>query len=457
MRGTFANIRIRNEMLDGVEGGYTLGPDGKQAAIYDAAMAWQAQGVPLVVVAGKEYGSGSSRDWAAKGTALLGVKAVIAESFERIHRSNLVGMGVIPLEFTGGDDRKSLGLKGDETISITGLAGDLKPLSRCRRRSATPTAPRRAISCAAGSIPRSSSNTSSTAACCTTCCARSRRRPEPRRRPREGRARALPVARRIVNAQVRDGFPRARRRQAAAVMSGRRGRPPLLASRPGRSVPAGPGSAGRVAGESRTRPARPRRLGRRRAVLHPRRLSASSSGPPGGSARRRRRSSRTREPRALIVEGPYRINRNPIYTGLILMVSAMPRARRGLGAPARLVFPVDPPPPLRPPPEEAALRAKAFGAGGGGLFPARPGAGRSVSRRLDWPPPCRRAVGYGALGRSVRLPHGGLSRMRRPLARFGCGLALLLRPSSPRAARARAVAGGRRVLHQPGLLLLPAG
>jgi aconitate hydratase len=129
MRGTFANIRIRNEMLDGVEGGYTLGPDGDQVPIYDAAMAWQARGVPLVVIAGKEYGTGSSRDWAAKGTALLGVKAVIAESFERIHRSNLVGMGVIPLEFTGGDNRRSLGLKGDETVSITGLAGDLTPLA----------------------------------------------------------------------------------------------------------------------------------------------------------------------------------------------------------------------------------------------------------------------------------------------------------------------------------------
>jgi aconitate hydratase len=129
MRGTFANIRIRNEMLDGVEGGFTLDPDGNQAAIYDAAMAWQERGVPLVVIAGKEYGTGSSRDWAAKGTALLGVKAVIAESFERIHRSNLVGMGVIPFEFTGGDDRKTLGLKGDETISITGLSGDLKPLA----------------------------------------------------------------------------------------------------------------------------------------------------------------------------------------------------------------------------------------------------------------------------------------------------------------------------------------
>ncbi len=129
MRGTFANIRIKNEMLDGVEGGYTLGPDGAQTSIFDAAMAHQAAGTPLVVFGGEQYGAGSSRDWAAKGTALLGVKAVIAESFERIHRSNLVGMGVIPFEFTAGDSRKSLGLKGDETVSIAGLAGDLKPLS----------------------------------------------------------------------------------------------------------------------------------------------------------------------------------------------------------------------------------------------------------------------------------------------------------------------------------------
>jgi aconitate hydratase len=129
MRGTFANIRIKNEMLDGVEGGYTLGPDGKQTSIYDASMAWQAQGVPLVIFGGIEYGAGSSRDWAAKGTNLLGVKAVIAESFERIHRSNLIGMGVIPFEFTGGMTRKSLGLKGDEVVSITGLEGDITPLS----------------------------------------------------------------------------------------------------------------------------------------------------------------------------------------------------------------------------------------------------------------------------------------------------------------------------------------
>ncbi|MBT9244882.1 aconitate hydratase AcnA [Gemmobacter fulvus] len=129
MRGTFANIRIKNEMLDGVEGGYTKGPDGVQTSIFDASMAYQAEGTPLVIFGGIEYGAGSSRDWAAKGTALLGVKAVIAESFERIHRSNLVGMGVIPFEFTAGDTRKSLGLTGDEVVSITGLDGDLKPLS----------------------------------------------------------------------------------------------------------------------------------------------------------------------------------------------------------------------------------------------------------------------------------------------------------------------------------------
>jgi aconitate hydratase len=129
MRGTFANIRIKNEMLDGVEGGYSKGPDGSQMSIFDAAMAYVDNGTPLVIFGGAEYGAGSSRDWAAKGTALLGVKAVIAESFERIHRSNLVGMGVIPFEFTNGDTRKSLKLTGDETVSISGLAGDLVPLS----------------------------------------------------------------------------------------------------------------------------------------------------------------------------------------------------------------------------------------------------------------------------------------------------------------------------------------
>jgi aconitate hydratase len=121
MRGTFANIRVKNEMLDGVEGGFTKGPDGQQTSVYEASMAHQANGTPLVVFGGEQYGAGSSRDWAAKGTALLGVKAVIAETFERIHRSNLVGMGVIPFEFTGGDTRKTLGLTGDETVTIAGL------------------------------------------------------------------------------------------------------------------------------------------------------------------------------------------------------------------------------------------------------------------------------------------------------------------------------------------------
>lgn len=129
MRGTFANIRIKNEILDEVEGGYTKGPDGTEMSIYDAAMAHQANDTPLVIFGGAQYGAGSSRDWAAKGTALLGVKAVIAESYERIHRSNLVGMGVIPFEFMDGATRISLGLTGDETVTITGLEGELKPLS----------------------------------------------------------------------------------------------------------------------------------------------------------------------------------------------------------------------------------------------------------------------------------------------------------------------------------------
>ena len=122
MRGTFANIRIRNKMLPGVEGGMTRGPDGEVQPIYDAAMAWQQQGTPLVVLAGKEYGTGSSRDWAAKGTILLGVRAVIAESFERIHRSNLVGMGVLPLQFRDGVGANTHGLDGSETFAISGVA-----------------------------------------------------------------------------------------------------------------------------------------------------------------------------------------------------------------------------------------------------------------------------------------------------------------------------------------------
>ncbi len=129
MRGTFANIRIKNEMLDGVEGGFTKGPNGEQTTIFDASMEYQEAGIPLVIFGGIEYGAGSSRDWAAKGTNLLGVKAVIAESFERIHRSNLIGMGVIPFEFLPGENRKTLGLKGDEVVTIEGLEGEIKPLS----------------------------------------------------------------------------------------------------------------------------------------------------------------------------------------------------------------------------------------------------------------------------------------------------------------------------------------
>ena len=128
MRGTFANIRIKNEMVPGVEGGVTkYVPSGQVMPIYDAAMKYKQAGTPLVVVAGKEYGTGSSRDWAAKGTVLLGVKAVLVESFERIHRSNLVGMGVMPLIFKEGTTRKSLGLDGSETFDITGLSGGIKP------------------------------------------------------------------------------------------------------------------------------------------------------------------------------------------------------------------------------------------------------------------------------------------------------------------------------------------
>jgi aconitate hydratase len=128
MRGTFANIRIKNEVVPGVEGGFSKHlPDGKVMPMYDAAMLYAEEGVPLVVIGGKEYGSGSSRDWAAKGTRLLGIKAVIVESFERIHRSNLVGMGVLPLQFMEGTTRKTLKLTGDETFDVTGVAAGLKP------------------------------------------------------------------------------------------------------------------------------------------------------------------------------------------------------------------------------------------------------------------------------------------------------------------------------------------
>jgi aconitate hydratase len=123
IRGTFANIRLRNLLLNDVQGGFTRNflADGEQTTIYDASVAYAEAGVPLVVLAGKEYGSGSSRDWAAKGTSLLGVRAVIAESFERIHRSNLIGMGVLPLQFPQGESAESLGLTGTETYTIEGV------------------------------------------------------------------------------------------------------------------------------------------------------------------------------------------------------------------------------------------------------------------------------------------------------------------------------------------------
>ncbi|HVB29951.1 MAG TPA: aconitate hydratase AcnA [Gemmatimonadaceae bacterium] len=139
MRGTFANIRLRNELAPGTEGGWTAAEAGGAARfIYDAAMEYQKARTPLVIIAGKEYGTGSSRDWAAKGTVLLGVKAVIAESFERIHRSNLVGMGVLPLEFTGGDTRQSLGLTGFETFDLVGLDDSLKPRATLTVRATAP-------------------------------------------------------------------------------------------------------------------------------------------------------------------------------------------------------------------------------------------------------------------------------------------------------------------------------
>jgi len=139
MRGTFANIRIKNQMVPGVEGGVTkYQPSGEQMTIYDAAMRYEREGVPLVIFAGKEYGTGSSRDWAAKGTRLLGVRAVIVESFERIHRSNLVGMGILPLQFVDGASWKSLGLTGAEVIDIPGLESGLKPRQRLMLNIARP-------------------------------------------------------------------------------------------------------------------------------------------------------------------------------------------------------------------------------------------------------------------------------------------------------------------------------
>ena len=138
-RGTFGNIRLKNLLVAPKEGYLTRHfPDGAELPIYDAAMQYREEGTPLIIVAGKEYGAGSSRDWAAKGPKLQGVRAVIAESFERIHRSNLVGMGILPLEFKPGQTAKSLGLRGDETIEIAGLSADMEPRSTLTVRAARP-------------------------------------------------------------------------------------------------------------------------------------------------------------------------------------------------------------------------------------------------------------------------------------------------------------------------------
>jgi aconitate hydratase len=140
MRGTFANIRLRNELSGGKEGWWTATePGGEPLPVYDAAINYRNSGTPLLVIAGKEYGTGSSRDWAAKGPVLLGVRAVIAESYERIHRSNLVGMGIVPLEFMRGESRLTLGLDGFETYSIPGLASSLKPHAVLTVRAASPS------------------------------------------------------------------------------------------------------------------------------------------------------------------------------------------------------------------------------------------------------------------------------------------------------------------------------
>tara|TARA_B100000579_G_scaffold90032_1_gene70980 strand:- start:3392 stop:3988 length:597 start_codon:yes stop_codon:yes gene_type:complete len=131
MRGTFANIRIRNEIVPGTEGGFTkLFPEEKIMSVYDAVVEYKKRGTDLVVIGGKEYGTGSSRDWAAKGTKLLGIKTVIAESFERIHRSNLIGMGILPLQFIDGMDRSKLNLKGSELISILNIEKGFSPLDK---------------------------------------------------------------------------------------------------------------------------------------------------------------------------------------------------------------------------------------------------------------------------------------------------------------------------------------
>ena len=144
IRGTFANIRLRNQLAPGTEGGVTV-KDGAEKSIYDASREYIAEGTPLLVLGGKEYGSGSSRDWAAKGTLLLGIKTVLAESFERIHRSNLVGMGVLPLQFIEGQNATSLGLTGQETFDITGLEDDIRPRTQVTVTATSPDGARRSF------------------------------------------------------------------------------------------------------------------------------------------------------------------------------------------------------------------------------------------------------------------------------------------------------------------------
>ena len=171
MRGTFANIRLKNQMVPGVEGGVTVHfPSRQRMSIYDAAMRYKNDKVPLVIFAGKEYGSGSSRDWAAKGPNLLGVRAVITQSFERIHRSNLIGMGVLPLCFEEGTSWQSLGLKGDEQVTIRGLHGEIKPRQRMMAEIVASDGGLKRIPLFAASIPSTSSTISSTAASCTMSC-----------------------------------------------------------------------------------------------------------------------------------------------------------------------------------------------------------------------------------------------------------------------------------------------
>jgi aconitate hydratase len=146
VRGTFANIRLKNQLVPDVEGGVTVHfPDGERMWIYDAAMRYQQEGVPLLIIAGKEYGSGSSRDWAAKGALLLGIKAVLAESFERIHRSNLVGMGVLPLQFIEGQNAASLALTGREVFDIGGLSDGIRPRSQVTVAAGDPDGARRSF------------------------------------------------------------------------------------------------------------------------------------------------------------------------------------------------------------------------------------------------------------------------------------------------------------------------